>query len=209
MKKKIKIPIYTSDIQPEDYTPFSMILGRTWKAYDAGELNSEKVMLMSVLYRNINAYNAEGHTSYAGICILLKKQPTEQNINTVNKMMVELRDEHHLIWFLAHSGSRDFAYVLDMFKIATLGSKGKDKWIDIEAYFRQQSPKESRGIERPPPEPEPEPLQRHAPPEQRSNKTISEMFAGGREILGLPKIRPPQTDTDTQTDTNSINLKIL
>src|SRR3990167_7180356 len=112
MSMKNKIPIYTTSTEPEDVTPFSMVFGSVWKAYDAGELNTDKLLLFIFLYRKVNPYNGIGHISYTELCVQFKRKTSKQNINAINKLMMELRDEHQLIWFTPHSGSREFPYVI-------------------------------------------------------------------------------------------------
>ncbi|HEY4505757.1 MAG TPA: hypothetical protein VJG67_03635 [Candidatus Paceibacterota bacterium] len=171
MKKKMKIPIHTTLTEPEDYTPFSMVFGSVWKAYDAGELNPDKLLLFNFLYRKVNPYNGIGLISYTELCVQFRRRTSKQNINAINKLMMELRDIHQLIWFPPHSGSREFPYVIAKFKFAPLDKKRDDKWIDIDPYFQSKDRSVSRAFERAVPKSSPEPMPRHQPPEQRLERS--------------------------------------
>jgi hypothetical protein len=197
MKKKIKIPIYATEKEPEDYTPFSMVFASVWKAYDAGELNPTKLLIFIILYREVNPYNGIGFISYAEVCLNLKQKPIDKNINAINKLVLELRDEHHLIWFPEHSGSREFPYVIAKFKLASIDKKNNDKWIDIESYFQNKDKSESRANEITPTNPLLEPVPRQPPPEQRSERSNSEEITSIKEDIRKRYGRPPQTNTES------------
>ncbi|OGY39954.1 MAG: hypothetical protein A2418_02195 [Candidatus Brennerbacteria bacterium RIFOXYC1_FULL_41_11] len=194
--KKMKITIYTTTNEPEDIRPFSMIFGSAWKAYDAGELTPEKILLLAVLYRQVNPYEGIGRTSYEKICVMLKRKTSQQNINGINKLMADLKDGHELIWFPNHSGSKDFSYVVADFKIAKKPNETTQKWIDIKPYF--QSQKQSESSDKPPPiatiQSEAQP--RLEPPVQRSERSNSEEITSIKEELRKRWGRPPQTNTD-------------
>lgn len=197
MKKKMKIPIHTTLKEPDDYTPFSMVFGSVWRAYDAGELNPDKLLIFIILYRKVNPYKGIGLISYTEVCVQLKQKTSKQNINVINKLMMELRDEHQLVWFPPHSGSREFPYVIAKFKLAPLDKKDNDKWIDIDPYFQNKAQSESRAYERPIPKPSPEPMPRHSPPEQRLERSNSEGIKSLGDVIREREIRPPQTNTDS------------
>src|SRR3989344_8534714 len=179
MKKKIKIQVYFTEEEPEDYTPFSMVFGWVWKAYDAGEINPDKLLLFNFLHRKVNPYNGIGFTSYTELCVQFKRKTSEQNINTINKMMMELRDVHKFIWFPSHSGSREFPYVIAKFKPAQLDKKDKnykDKWVDIDPNFQSKEQSESRGDTRVSAQPPPEPMPRQPMPNQRLERSNDSGF---------------------------------
>lgn len=195
--KKMKIQVYTTTTEP-DITPFSMVYGSVWTAYDGGELNPEKLLLFNILYRQVNPYDGKGRTSYEKICVLLKQKPTEQNVNRINKLMTEMRDEHELVWFPEHSGSKDFSYLIADFKLAKLDKKDEQKWIDIKPYFQTQEQRQSR--DKPPPTTtmQTDVQPRLAPPEQRSERSNSGGITHISESLGKYQSRPPQTETNTE-----------
>lgn len=199
MKNKSKILVHTTTNESDDIIPFSMIFGSVWKAYDAGELTPEKILLLAVLYRQVNPYEGIGRTSYEKICVLLKRKPTQQNINGINKLMADLKDKHELVWFPNHSGSKDFSYVIADFKLAKKPNETTQKWVDIKPYFQSQKQSESR--DKPPPiatiQPEAQP--RSEPPAQRSERSNSGGFVKAGEVAKDRYSRPPQTNTDNQT----------
>lgn len=192
----MKIIIHIIPKEPEDYTPFSMVFGSVWKAYDGGELSPEKLLLLLVLYRRVNPFNGMGQISYVEICILLRRSPTKQNINTINKLMMDLR-EAKFIWFPGHSGSREFPYVIAKFKLAKNPGNDSDRWVDIEPYFQSKDQSKSRANERTIPSPSPEPVPRQPPPEQRLERSNGEGITSIGDFLRKREIRPPQTDTES------------
>lgn len=194
----MKIPIYTTTNEPEDTTPFSMIFGSVWKAYDAGELTSEKILLLAILYRQVNPYEGIGRTSYERICTLMKRRATDLNINGINKLMADLR-EQELIWFPNHSGSKDFSYVIADFKLAKKPNETTQKWIDIKPYFQSQKQNDSRDKPSTIATIQPEAQPRPKPPEQRPERSNSGGMAHISESLGKHQSRPPQTNNDNQT----------
>lgn len=201
MKKNMKIQVYTMTTEPEDVTPFSMVFGSVWKLFDAGELNLEKLAVYCILYRFVNPYEGIGRMSYAKICTHLKWPVTKQNVNSITKIMKDLKEEE-LIWFPKHSGNRDFAYVVAKFKLAKIeGNKSnqQDRWIDITRYFSPEKQNESRGNESALPTPPSDPMPRYSPPEQRSERSNSGGIKSIRDVIRERGIRPPQTDTNTQT----------
>jgi hypothetical protein len=197
MKKKMEIQVHTTDTEPQDYTPFSMMLGSMWRAYEAGEINSTAVMMLHILYKKVNPYNGRGYISYAEICVQLKEKPTELNVNGINKLMKDLRDEHHLIWFPNHSGSREFPYLIDKFKLAPIDKKDNDKWVNIEPNFQSKTQSGSRGDNRTLPKPSSEPMPRQPQPEQRLERSNDEGMTRLSEFMKGREIRPPQTDTES------------
>ncbi len=197
MKKKTKIPLYTTEVEPEDYTPFSMVFASVWKAYDAGEINPEKLLLFLNLYRGVNPHNGYGFTSYAELCLRLKRRSTKLDENAMNKLMVSLRDDNHLVWFPQHSGSREFPYVLAKFKLAQINSKDKEKWIDIKQYFQSKNQSISRAYEPSLPSTPPEPPPRQPMSEQRLERSNGESITSIKEDLDRRYGRPPQTNTES------------
>ena len=195
MKKKI--PVHTTTKEP-DITPFSMVYSSVWTAYDSGELNPEKLLLFNILYRQVNSYDGKGRTSYEKICVLLKLKPTDQQINRINKLMTQMRDEHELVWFPEHSGSKDFSYLIADFKLAKKPNETEQKWVDIKPYFQSKESSDNRGRERALPKPSAEPMPRHPPPEQRLERSNGEGATSIRDIIRQREIRPPQTNTETQ-----------
>lgn len=197
MKKKMEIQVHKSETQPQDYTPFSMMLGSMWRAYDAGEINSRAVMILLILYRKVNSFNGKGYISYAEICVQLKEKSTELNVNSVNKLMKELKDEHRLIWFPNHSGSRDFPYVIDKFKLAPTHNGDKGKWVNIEPNFQTKLQSESRGDIITLPKPLLEPMPMRQLQEQKREGSDSEGMKHIIKDLNKRYGRPPQTDTES------------
>lgn len=194
---KMSIPIYTTDKDPEDITPFAWVVAFIWKAYDAGELNVEKVMALLLLHRHVNPYEGIGRTSYAKICTWLKLQPTKQNINHINKVMTDLRDKHELVFFPEHSGSRDFKYVIAGFKFGKKQEDEPSKWIDIKRYFPKQEQSQSRGTNGgsspTPPEQKPKQLS----PQQRFERSNSGGITSVGEDIKNRYGRPPYTNTES------------
>lgn len=175
-----------------------MIFGSMWEAYDAGLLTPEKILLLAILYRQVkNPRNGYGSTSYEMLCTMMKRKPTELNINGINKLMADLK-EQKFIWFPNHSGSKDFSYVIADFKLAKKPNETIQKWIDIEPYF--QSQKQSGSRDKPPSNAtiQPEAQPRSKPPEQRSERSNSGEFKSVGEVAEGRYGRPPQTNTDNQ-----------
>ncbi len=195
----MKIPIYTTLTEPENITPFSMIFGSIWKAYDAGELTPEKILLLAVLYRQVNAYEGIGRTSYEKICVMMKRKPTSLNVNGINKVMMSLRDEHELIWFPNHSGSKDFSYVIADFKLALKPNETEQKWIDIKPYIQSQEQSSSRDSPPPIATIQTDVKPRLPPPKQMSEGSNSGGIKSVGDSIRERYGRPPQTNTDTQT----------
>ncbi len=197
----MEIPIYTTANEPEDYKQFSIVFGSMWKAFDVGELSTEKLLLLLVLYRKVNAFNGKGQISYVEICILLRRSPTLQNINGVNKLMAALK-KAKFIWFPRHSGSREFPYVIAKFKLAKNHESDSDRWIDIEPYFQNEEQNKGRGNEKATTESPPDQKPRQPPPKQRlegsNGGSIPHISEGLEERLR----RGSQTETHTDTQTN-------
>ncbi|MEK6839834.1 MAG: hypothetical protein AABX72_02755 [Nanoarchaeota archaeon] len=198
----MSIKLHTTEKEPEDITPFAMIPQSVWQAYEMGKLNGGKVLLYAILHCHVNPFRGIGVTSYEKICGWLQLKPTKQNINHFNKIMVELRDKHGLIWYPTHSGSRGFEYVIAKYKLGKLSEnkdKQPDRWIDIDPYFSRLEKDIGRGNEAATPKPPTEPSPRQQPQEQRSEgRNSGEMTHIGKN-LGRYQSRPPYTDTDTQT----------
>jgi len=198
----MSIKLHTTEKEPEDIVPFAMVPQSVWRAYEMGTLNGERVLLFAVLYCHVNPYRGTGIASYEKICGWLQLKQTKQNINHVNKLMVELRDKHRLIWYPTHSGSRGFEYVIAKFKLAKLPEnkeKQPDRWIDINPYFQDKEQSESRGTNGALPKPSSEPMPRHPPPEQRFERSNGDGFISAGEALEKRFGRPSQTNTDKQT----------
>jgi len=201
MDKTKKIKVYTTETEPEDITPFSMIFGSVWKAYDAGELTPEKVLLFAILYRNTNPYEGIGRISYEKICVILKRKSTSQNINSINKLMMELKNGHELVWFPKHSGRKDFAYVIADFKLAKKLNETTQKWVDIKPYFQSEKQNASRANAVTNATMQPEAQPRSEPPLQRSGRSNSGGFESIGKVAGGRYSRPSQTNTDNETQT--------
>lgn len=191
----MEIKVYTTNKEPDDIAPFSMATGRQWKLYDAGQLNPTEMMLLLVLYRNVNPYEGKGRASYERICTWMKKSPSPQNANTVNKMMQKMRDELKLVWFPKHIGIKDFEYVLADFKRAKKTKEEAPDWVDIKPHF--QTSRQSDIISTP--ESRPEPVPRQTPPIQRLEHRNNGGATRIGEIMARSEIRPPYTNTDYQT----------
>lgn len=191
----MEIKVHITNKEPEDIAPFSMVTGKQWKLYDAGKLNATELLLLLVLYRNVNPYEGKGRASYERICTWMKKSPSPKNANGVNKMMQRLRNELHLVWFPEHKGIKDFEYVLADFKRAKKSEKEPSDWVDIKPYFQTSNQTAGIGVS----DTHPEPMPRQAPSIQR---LVSRNDGGTKsigEIMAQGEIRPPYTNTDNQT----------
>lgn len=193
----MKIVVYKTTEEPKDYTPFVLVSGAVFRAYSAGELNGEKILILLMLSKKVNPYNGIGATNYAEISAWLKLKTNRQSINHINKVMVELRDLHKLVWFFEHSGSRDFEYLIADFKLAKNSDNETPKWVDIAPYFQNQDQSQNRSVERASPKPSPEPMPRHPPPEQRLERSNGGEITSIGEDIKKRYGRPPQTNTDT------------
>lgn len=198
----MSIKLHTTEEEPEDIAPFAMIPQSVWRAYEMGRLNGEKILLYAVLHCHVNPFRGKGVASYEKICGWLQLKPTKQNVNRINKLMVELRDKHKLIWYPTHSGSRGFEYVVATYKLGKLPEnkdKQPDRWIDIDLYFPRLEQDIGRSSEPTIPISSPEPSPRHPPPEQRLERSGDDGLTSVGEDIRHRKIRPPYTNTDTQT----------
>lgn len=138
MNMKKEIPLHTTTEEPEDTIPFTMTYSSVWKAYESGDLTSDKFLIFCILCHLVNPFDGKGRTSYQKIVAILQKSPTKQNINLINKCMVELRDRHKLIWFPEHSGSRGFIFVTDKYKLAPIKEKTPQRWVDVKKYTEEK-----------------------------------------------------------------------
>lgn len=196
--KKMNIQVHTTTTEPEGYVPFSMVFGSTWRAFEAGEINREQFLIMNILYKRVNPYNGLGYISYTEVCIALKRKPTKLSINAINKLMVDLRDEHHLIWFPEHKGYREFPYLIADLKLAKKDEKEPTRWVDIKPNLQTQKQNDSRGSSPPIATIQPEAQPRCKPPEQRSEGRNSGGITHIGEDITRRYGRPPQTNTDNQ-----------
>lgn len=188
----MEIKVHTTNKEPDDVAPFSMVTGKHWKMYDSGKLNPAEILLLTVLYRNVNPYEGKGRASYERICTWMKKSPTPKNANGVNKMMQRLRDELHLVWFPEHKGVKDFEYVLADFKRAKTPNKEKVDWVDITPYFQTLKQSNDIGVS----ESRPEPVPRQPSSIQRLERRNDGGTKSIGEIMAQSEIRPPYTNTD-------------
>ncbi|MEN9582494.1 MAG: hypothetical protein RL641_448 [Candidatus Parcubacteria bacterium] len=195
--KKTKIIVHKTTEEPKDYTPFVMVAGSIFRAYNAGELNGEKILVFLMLSKKVNPHNGIGAANYAEIAAWLKLKTNEQSTNHVNKLMVELRDKNKLLWFSKHGGSRDFEYVIADYKLAKNSDSEMPKWVDIAPYFQSQEQTKSRTSEKTTPKPSSEPIPRHPPPEQRLERSNDEEFTSLKDVIRKRESRPPYTNTDS------------
>ncbi len=187
--------VYTTNKQPEDIAPFAMLPAFVWKLFDGGKLNLKELALYAILHRHVNPYEGKGRASYQRICTWMRLSPTDKNANSVNKMMARLRDELQLIYFPEHKGAPDFEYLLSDYQRGKKERNEAPDWVDIKPYF--QTPKQNADIGIP--DVHPEPMPRRALEiqmlENRNNGAIKSIG----EIMEKSAIRPPYTDTNTQT----------
>lgn len=188
----MKLPIHTTEIEPVDIAPFALVPAFVWKLYDSGELNTDKLLLMLVLYRHVNPHDGMGRTSYEKICTWMQWSTNGKKVNIITKLMAELRDVHKLIYYPEHKGIKNFAYVVAGFKFAKNPQTKKPKWIDINPYFQTSSQKSASAV----PEvikelPQNQPLQNQRL-EHRNDGSIKQIG----EVLKSSHFRPPYTNTD-------------
>jgi len=196
------IKLHTTEKEPEDIAPFAMVPQLVWWAYEMRKLNGEKVLLYAVLHCHVNPYRGKGIASYGKICGWLQLKSTRQSVNRINKLMVELRDKHRLIWYPTHSGSRGFEYVVAKYKLGKLPenkNKQPDRWIDIDLYFPRLEQDTGGGNEVAAPILSPELAPRQSPQEQRLERSGVSGFTSIGEDTRHWKIRPPYTNTDNET----------
>ncbi|HEY4505799.1 MAG TPA: hypothetical protein VJG67_03870 [Candidatus Paceibacterota bacterium] len=195
MKKKMVV--YKTVEEPVDYVPFVMVPGSIFRAYNAGELNSEQLLVYLMLSKKVNPHNGIGATNYAEIAAWLKLKTDAQSNNHINKLMLDLRDENEIVWFSNHSGSRAFEYQLAEYKLAKNSDNEPPKWVDIVPHFPTTEQKQSRvntiSLPKPPPEQKP----RHPPPEQRLQRSNGEGIKSLGDIISERESRPPYTDTES------------
>lgn len=191
----MKINVHTTDKEPEDIAPFTMIPALVWKAYD-GEITPEMLITFSVLSRHVNPHEGIGRASYAKICTWLQIDANKQHINRVNKVMTSLRNEHKLIWFPGHSGSRGFQYVVANYKLAKRPDKGGDRWIDIGQYFEKSGLDHDRGHAEGPFIARAETKPNEPPPEQRLERYKNPSFTKLGDHFRDRLSRPPYTNND-------------
>ncbi|OHA87357.1 MAG: hypothetical protein A2644_03990 [Candidatus Zambryskibacteria bacterium RIFCSPHIGHO2_01_FULL_39_63] len=188
----MKLPIYTTEIEPVDIAPFALVPAFVWKLYDSGEINRDKLLLMLVLYRHVNAYDGMGRTSYEKICTWMQWSTNGKKVNIITKLMAELRDVHKLVYYPEHKGIKNFAYVMAGFKFAKNPQTKKPKWIDINRYFQTSNQKLDRVV----PEVNREHQQNQPPQNQRLERQNDGSLKSMGELLDSSRFRPPYTNTD-------------
>lgn len=191
----MEIKVHVTNKEPEDIVPFSMVNAAQWKLYEAGRLNATELVLLLVLYKNVNPYEGKGRTSYEKICTWMRKSPSPKNANGVNKMMQRLRNELHLVWFPEHKGIKDFEYVLADFKRAKKTDGEPPDWVDVTQYFQTSEQSDGTSVS----DTHPEPVPRQAPVIQRSEHKNDGGIKSIGEVLARNEIRPSYTNTDNQT----------